>query len=100
MEIIRKKVQVYEEIDIDRISEFVTMTSDELKYNQDASDNAAGNKYDGSMNEDDSAIGRVLNMGRGSNDARIAHQTEFGNDNTSGGLASFLHDNLLLSDVN
>ena len=25
---------------------------------------------------------------------------EFGNDNTSGGLASFLHDNLLLSDVN
>jgi len=29
MEIIRKKVQVFEEIDIDRISEFVTVTSDE-----------------------------------------------------------------------
>ena len=29
MDIIRKKVQVYEEVDIDRISEFITMTSEE-----------------------------------------------------------------------
>ena len=28
MEIIRRKVQIFEEVDIDRISEFVTMTSE------------------------------------------------------------------------
>ena len=33
MEIIRKKVQIFEEVDIDRISEFVTMTSEERDHN-------------------------------------------------------------------
>ena len=57
MELIRKKVQVFEEVDIDRISEFVTMTSDEQdnqvildEHNQDLSI------------EPDSTIARMINV--------------------------------------
>ena len=68
--------------------------------------NAAG--YDGSlqMEDNESALAKLLHVGshpnRASLDARMAVGAahEFGNDIGSGGLASFFHDNLLLSDVN
>ena len=67
MEIIRKKVQVFEEIDIDRISEFVALTPEGQDHQQNGNmpDNSAQNNNDLSLQEDDSALLRTLNMGAG-----------------------------------
>ena len=122
MEIVRKKVQMFEEVDIDRISEFIAATSEDksiddhqTEEHNNMADAAELDANDLSLHEEDneSALGKLLHVGghpnRAGLDARMAAVVavnsglaahEFGNDNASGGLASFLHDNLLLSDVN
>ena len=103
LDLIRRKVQVFEEVDIDRISEFVTMTSDELERREDAGDLLrAGFPEDYDSDEANLLQGASDGGAKVNLEAQMAAASlmpmECDQDNNW--LASFLQDNLILSDLN